>query len=131
MTVEKTPRAGALITETLKKASQDRGLMERLWDQVGTTARFAGVVKRGEYEQTPWRTILLGMVALLYLVNPLDLIPDALLIVGLLDDVTLMGFFLASLRTDLQRFEAWEANRAAVPVLDVTPDSGAHRALGE
>lgn len=46
--------------------------------------------------------------ALLYFVVPLDLIPDALGAMGFVDDVSVISAAVESVRTELQRFRAWE-----------------------
>lgn len=66
----------------------------------------------GEYTEVPRTTILLGIGALIYFVNPFDAIPDLLPATGLLDDVTVIGLVLASIREDVERFRAWRSCRS-------------------
>ncbi len=61
-----------------------------------------------EYKVVPWRTIALIVFALLYLINPLDLIPDLSLPFGLFDDLAVLGFVLASVRDDLEDYKRWK-----------------------
>jgi len=63
---------------------------------------------RGKYTVVPWRTIVLSIAGIIYFVNPLDLIPDLLPIVGFLDDAGVLAFVLHSIRKDLDRFLDWE-----------------------
>lgn len=58
----------------------------------------------GEYREIPWTTLLLGMGAVVYFVNPLDAIPDILPATGLLDDASVIGFVLASAKNDIEKF---------------------------
>jgi uncharacterized membrane protein YkvA (DUF1232 family) len=56
----------------------------------------------------PYRTVAVIAAALLYVLNPFDLIPDAIPGVGLLDDATVVGFALAMVEQDLEDYKAWK-----------------------
>lgn len=66
---------------------------------------------RGEYRQIPWKSIAAIAAALLYVLNPLDLIPDALLLVGLIDDAAVVATVLVWVESDLYRYAAWKEAR--------------------
>jgi len=59
---------------------------------------------KGNYNEVPWMTLLLSTGALIYFVNPFDAVPDVIPAVGLLDDATVIGFVVASIRQDIQNF---------------------------
>jgi len=61
---------------------------------------------KGEYKEVPWMTLVLSTGALVYFVNPLDAVPDMVPAVGLLDDATVIGFVVASIRQDIENFRA-------------------------
>lgn len=69
----------------------------------------------GEYREVPRTTLLLCVAALIYFVNPFDAIPDILPATGLLDDVTVIGFVLASIKEDVERFRRWRTDRNDIP----------------
>src|SRR5574344_1505920 len=46
---------------------------------------------RGVYRDVPWKFIAAAGFAVLYLVNPLDVIPDVLPVVGYLDDASIFA----------------------------------------
>jgi|GEM_PF-856593 uncharacterized membrane protein YkvA (DUF1232 family) len=60
---------------------------------------------KGDYKEIPWMTLVLCTGALVYFVNPLDAVPDIVPAVGLLDDATVIGFVLASIKQDIQNFK--------------------------
>ena len=64
----------------------------------------------GDYRKTPWKSLVTGLGAVLYFVNPLDLVPDFLFGIGLIDDATVFAFCLAALKGDLDAFRDWEKN---------------------
>jgi uncharacterized membrane protein YkvA (DUF1232 family) len=67
-----------------------------------------------------WRLILMG-VALLYVVWPLDLVPELLVgPVGLIDDAVVVAWLAGAVLSETGRFLEWEQTRAApAPTSDV------------
>lgn len=62
----------------------------------------------GKYKQVPWFTIATIAMALLYVLNPLDFIPDFIPGLGYLDDVTVLGIGLGWVESDLHRYLDWK-----------------------
>ena len=60
------------------------------------------------YRRLPRRTLIAGLAALAYLVNPLDLLPDVLPLLGWLDDAALITWVARQIRRDIDAFTAWE-----------------------
>lgn len=60
------------------------------------------------YRQWPTGTLLGGFLGFLYLLNPLDLIPEALPGIGVIDDALMVGVFLAFLSRDVKKYHAWK-----------------------
>lgn len=61
---------------------------------------------KGEYEVQP--KVLAAMIAaLLYLVKKYDLIPDNIPVVGLADDVAVLGIALKLVEPELNAYRAW------------------------
>jgi uncharacterized membrane protein YkvA (DUF1232 family) len=65
---------------------------------------------KGDYNEVPCMTLLLSTAALIYFVNPFDAVPDMLPALGLLDDATVIGFVMASIREDIQNFKTRKHN---------------------
>ena len=76
--------------------------------------------RRGDYPVVPWRTIILAIATLIYFVDPFDLIPDFVPVIGYLDDATVIAFVVESIRRDLDKFLAWE-NPTPPPGVVSTP----------
>jgi uncharacterized membrane protein YkvA (DUF1232 family) len=60
------------------------------------------------YRQVPYGVIASIVFTLIYVLNPFDLMPDMLPVIGQLDDVAVMGACLIMVEQDLQKYKAWK-----------------------
>ena len=93
------------------KARQARGPLARVWDDVQTAIRLARAWGRRDYRGVDRRTIALIVGGLLYFVSPIDAIVDAIPVLGLVDDVAVLGWVLGQVRAELDGFREWEGHR--------------------
>ena len=61
----------------------------------------------GKYTTVPYGTILAIMSALIYVLSPVDIIPDFITFVGHLDDVAVIGLCLSMVKTDIEAYDEW------------------------
>ncbi|MEZ5386367.1 MAG: YkvA family protein [Prosthecobacter sp.] len=76
----------------------------------------------GSYREVPYWVISAVALALLYVLNPVDVIPDMLLGVGYLDDATVVAFCLKLVQKEIEKYQEWAAAKsknAGGPVVDV------------
>ena len=64
-------------------------------------------VKNGNYPNVPWFTIASIVVALLYVFNPFDLIPDFIPGIGYIDDLAVLSISMGWIETDLHKYLDW------------------------
>lgn len=64
---------------------------------------------RGIYRQIPLEKLVLVVGGLLYVVSPIDMVPDAILVAGFLDDATVIAWVIKGVRDELDAFREWEA----------------------
>lgn len=88
-------------------ARVDVGPLTPLKRDVQTLLRLLRAYGEGRYRQVSGKNVALAGLGLLYLVSPLDALPD-FLPGGFFDDAALIGFILKKIRTELVAFEAWE-----------------------
>ncbi len=62
----------------------------------------------GNYRKIPFWTIAAVVAAFLYVLNPLDLIPDFIPLVGQIDDAAVVAACLFMVRRDLHRYKKWK-----------------------
>lgn len=65
----------------------------------------------GHYREIPWKTLLIVVAAIIYFVNPIDLIPDLIPVAGLTDDFGILVWVYNSLSGEIDKFLAWEQSQ--------------------
>ena len=61
-----------------------------------------------QYTDVSPSTIMLAVAGLIYVVTPVDLIPDYILGPGLLDDAAVIGIVLQAIQMDLNKYKKWQ-----------------------
>lgn len=64
--------------------------------------------RRGIYKEVPWFTIGAVTATLLYILNPVDIIPDFIMGLGFIDDFAVFSIVHGWIQSDLQRYEDWK-----------------------
>lgn len=68
--------------------------------------------KKGVYQQVPWFTIAAIGLTLLYVLNPMDMLPDFLPGVGYVDDFALFTIAIRFIESDLHAYLDWKIDKA-------------------
>ena len=102
-------RLGALFQEAAKQAkSLPKDSFKDTWPYLQTMLRLIRAYHRGEYRAAPETTLVVIVAAIIYVVSPLDVIPDAIPAIGFLDDATILTLALQRTKQDLDDFMVWE-----------------------
>jgi uncharacterized membrane protein YkvA (DUF1232 family) len=105
-------RMRALFQEAAKEAaSLPRDPFKETWPYFQTMLRLIRAYYQGGYRAVPESTLVVIVAAVIYVVNPLDLIPDAIPALGFLDDATVLALAVRRTRQTLDDFMAWETTR--------------------
>ena len=81
----------------------------RIGEDLNRLIRLARAWARREYTVIPWRSMIYVVAALLYFINPIDVIPDALVGLGFVDDAAVVAAVVRALRREIDAFGAWES----------------------
>jgi uncharacterized membrane protein YkvA (DUF1232 family) len=68
----------------------------------------------GSYRDIPRSTVLASAFALLYVLNPFDLMPDFIPGIGYIDDMSMVALVIGSIRRDVENYSRWRRSRAAI-----------------
>ncbi|MFV8572083.1 YkvA family protein [Marinobacter sp. SBS5] len=110
--------AGKVQKEDLEALLQKQEAIEAKVKASGRLQRFSTDIKlmfslirdywNGRYRTVPWKTIAAVAGALLYVLNPLDIIPDLIFGFGFIDDAGVVALCLKLIESDLHKYAAWK-----------------------
>ncbi|WP_420482130.1 YkvA family protein [Brachyspira intermedia] len=82
--------------------------LSKFLDQIQLMVNMIGDYINGNYKDIPWKTIASIAGALIYIILPIDAIPDVMPLVGLLDDAFIIGLCIKCFSTDLEQYKIWK-----------------------
>jgi uncharacterized membrane protein YkvA (DUF1232 family) len=97
-------KAKKLLDDAVNKAKsyeRNRGPLADVWDYLTALFRLLRAYIRRDYRDIPWGSIVLVIVAIIYFVSPIDLIPDIIPGFGFTDDAAVIGLVIAQIKADL------------------------------
>jgi len=109
-------RMSWLLRKAMRRAERYVNKIANVYDELMALIRLLRAWLNGSYRKVPWRSIIAAVAALLYFVNPLDVVPDFVPFWGFIDDVAVISFVFNSIRKDINRFMAWEKEQAGETV---------------
>ena len=104
-----------VLNEAADKLVDEKSKDNKFKQLFGTSLTLVRLVRSyatGEYRQIQISTIVSGLAVLLYVVSPIDLIPDFIPVVGFLDDLSLVSWFIGKFHGEITRFREWEQTSA-------------------
>jgi uncharacterized membrane protein YkvA (DUF1232 family) len=107
--VDDLQRLRALFQEASKQAATlPKDSFKETWPYFQSMLRLIRAYYRGEYRAVTESTLIVIVAAIIYIVSPLDAIPDAIPALGFLDDATVLALAVRRTRQDLDDFMTWE-----------------------
>jgi uncharacterized membrane protein YkvA (DUF1232 family) len=104
----------ATFGRKLKQTNFTTGDATTVKEKFFVLGRLLRAYAQGEYRAIPWKSLLLIVAALLYFINPIDVIPDLLPIIGLSDDFGVLFMVYKSLSADIDQFLEWEKSQVTI-----------------
>ena len=115
--LQKPTRIKKLLNDAYEKASEKKDvgtIAHEVWETMQTMFRLIKMSISGEYTGLPTSTVVAAVAVTIYFMFPIDLIPDFIPVLGMLDDVALVAWFSTSIKEELDRFVEWEKTRPSV-----------------
>ena len=86
----------------------------KIFDGISTMCDLISDYNKGIYKNIPLATIVTILAAILYMVCPVDLLPDALPLIGVLDDAAILYGVSMAAKNDIEAYNKWKiANNIA------------------
>ncbi len=117
--VNNPQEARKLLNEAVNKASQNKGgPLSEIWDSLQTLFSLVKDWVSGDYRGLPSKALLLTLAGIVYFVTPIDIIPEFIVGLGLLDDAVILGWIIRQIGKELEEYRSWKRNGQ---VIDVEP----------
>lgn len=63
---------------------------------------------KGKYKEMPIQSVIAIVSALLYVISPMDLIPDSIPVIGYIDDAAVVAFAMKLIKNDIEKYKEWK-----------------------
>ena len=101
-----------MISDLLDAAFVQLGNMSRglydIQDQFSATLRMLKAWVKREYTDISPKALIALLAAVIYFVNPLDLVSDFIPFIGWADDIAILTYVIKVCNKEIERFMAWE-----------------------
>jgi uncharacterized membrane protein YkvA (DUF1232 family) len=87
---------------------------QSIWKTLPRFQRLLKMRSSKEYTVFPLASTLAIIAFIGYLLVPTDLMPDAIPIIGVLDDTSMLAIVLMLMQLDINKFEEWERDRESL-----------------
>ncbi|CAD7810157.1 hypothetical protein CHRY9390_02131 [Chryseobacterium aquaeductus] len=89
-----------------KQAISHKGFVKKIPD----IFRMVNMWRKGEYPVKSM-DLILPLIGLLYVLSPIDIIPDFIIVAGVLDDIAVLSLAIPKLIREVDKFLLWEAEK--------------------
>ena len=94
-----------------KKSIIRFGLLARLFQDLRLLIPLIRDYFKGTYRDVSVKSIVIFLIALVYIISPIDLIPDYIIGFGQIDDAVILGSSLYFLEKDLSKYKEWRNSK--------------------
>lgn len=82
--------------------------LKGLWEDSKTLVSMLKDYKNGSYKKIPGGLIAAATLGLLYVLSPVDFIPDAIPVLGLTDDALVLSLVFAGFSAEIESYRKWK-----------------------
>jgi uncharacterized membrane protein YkvA (DUF1232 family) len=96
-----------VFPEKVRRAHRRPADLRSIWDYLELLFFMLSDSYNRKYP-VPKKTVIVGIFALLYLINPIDIFPDFIPLMGFIDDLAAFAFAASLIKEDLQKYRVWK-----------------------
>lgn len=97
--------------QAIEDKVQNSGKLERFSSDIKLMFSMLRDYWQGNYREVPWKSVAAIAGALVYVMNPMDVIPDLIMGFGFIDDAGVVALCLKMVESDLLRYAAWKQHK--------------------
>ena len=98
--------------DEIEKKVRESGPLRRYIEDVKLLLSLVKVYWSGNYKEIPYWAIGATVFVLLYVLSPIDLIPDFIPVIGLVDDAAVVALCLYMIEQELHDYSEWKTQNA-------------------
>jgi uncharacterized membrane protein YkvA (DUF1232 family) len=104
----------ARLTQKMTSVKWSKESLTTAKEKFSVLSRMTMAYASGRYRAVPWKTVMIILAAIIYFLNPLDLIPDFVPFMGLTDDFGVLVWVYNSVSTEVDKFLSWEKSISVI-----------------
>ena len=107
----------SLLTSFWRNKNEYQRVFTR--EKLNAFTRMLPLIFTGDYKPRKKRNLIIGIAAIIYVLSPIDIIPEIVLgPFGLLDDFAIILFAIKRLEKEVINFLAWEEQQRNILFID-------------
>lgn len=95
-----------------EKMVKKNGFLKQYWTDIKTSFALLKDWYLGNYKKIPFRMVAAITGAIIYMMSPIDIIPDCIPFGGLIDDALILAAVFGISRANLDEYIQWSARNA-------------------
>lgn len=115
-------KAQELLDDNIDKVEDIKIILHDAWEKIQSNKHFKNLLSEAEtiinfvkdiinkkYTKHSKKALCMAIATLLYVISPLDIIPDFIPLIGLFDDAVVLAYTFTLLADELKRYKDWQA----------------------
>lgn len=111
--VDNPKKTENLLSRAVRKAenSKQNEVISSIWNQINLLFSLVRDWINGDYRSISKAALITIIAGLIYFVSPLDVVPDWLVGLGLVDDAAILGIIINQLDKELAKYKGWKGKQ--------------------
>jgi uncharacterized membrane protein YkvA (DUF1232 family) len=107
--IKEQEKVKLVLNKALEKARQKKSQVREFFGDIEDLIMLIRSYFKGEYTRIPWRFIIFAFAAVIYFLNPLDLIPDIIPAMGFMDDATVIALIVNAMKEEIDEYRRFRS----------------------
>lgn len=103
-------KTSKLINDAMEKVNKiSKGPVEEIWDNLLVFFDLMSDWLKGNYRNVPIGSIIMIVASIIYFLTPFDIIPDFIVGLGYIDDMSIISYTFRQIQTDIDKYQVWRS----------------------